>query len=50
MNVHRICKGYAGIFEFDEDADVMSRPHVVNTRETITFQGKTVAEAMTAFP
>ncbi len=41
-------KGYIGFLRVDEDAGVL-RGKVINTRDTITFQGKTVAEAKTAF-
>lgn len=41
-------KGYIGLAEVDEDAGVI-RGRVVNTRDTITFQGTTVAEAAAAF-
>lgn len=41
-------KGYLGVAKIDEDAGVI-RGHVVNTRDTITFQGETVNEAVAAF-
>jgi predicted HicB family RNase H-like nuclease len=41
-------KGYIGVLHVDHDAGVL-RGKVVNTRDTITFQGKTVAEATQAF-
>lgn len=41
-------KGYIGIAEFDEDARVI-RGEVVNTRDTITFHGKTADEVEAAF-
>lgn len=41
-------KGYVGIARVDTDASVI-RGKVINTRDTITFQGKTVAEAEQAF-
>jgi predicted HicB family RNase H-like nuclease len=41
-------KGYLGLARVDIDAGVI-RGRVINTRDTITFQGKTVAEAETAF-
>lgn len=41
-------KGYAGILRVDQEAGVL-RGRVINTRDTITFQGKTVEEATTAF-
>jgi predicted HicB family RNase H-like nuclease len=37
-------KGYIGVLQVDHDAGVL-RGKVVNTRDTITFQGKTIAEA-----
>ena len=41
-------KGYLGRAEIDQDAGVI-RGEVVNTTDTITFQGKTVEEAADAF-
>jgi predicted HicB family RNase H-like nuclease len=41
-------KGYIGIARVDEDAGVI-RGKVVNTRDTITFQGKSYEEAEAAF-
>lgn len=41
-------KGYIGVAKVDEEAGVI-RGKVVNTRDTITFQGETVAAAITAF-
>jgi predicted HicB family RNase H-like nuclease len=41
-------KGYVGIADVDMEAGVI-RGKVVNTRDTITFQGKTVEEARKAF-
>jgi len=41
-------KGYIGELRVDLDAGVI-RGKVVNTRDTITFQGKTVEEAREAF-
>ena len=41
-------KGYLGLARVDTDAGVI-RGRVINTRDTITFQGKTVAEAEAAF-
>jgi predicted HicB family RNase H-like nuclease len=41
-------KGYIGIARIDADARVI-RGHVVNTRDTITFQGNTVVDAEKAF-
>ena len=41
-------KGYTGILRVDTDAGIL-RGHVVNTRDVITFQGKTVQEAEAEF-
>jgi predicted HicB family RNase H-like nuclease len=41
-------RGYLGTFRIDVEAGVI-RGKVVNTRDTITFQGKTVPEAVAAF-
>jgi predicted HicB family RNase H-like nuclease len=41
-------RGYIGALHADHNAGVL-RGKVVNTRDTITFQGKTVAEATQAF-
>jgi predicted HicB family RNase H-like nuclease len=41
-------KGYTGYVEFDPDADVF-HGEVVDTRDVITFQGKTVRELKKAF-
>ena len=41
-------KGYIGLPEIDEEAGVI-RGRVVNTRDLITFYGKTVEEAHLAF-
>jgi predicted HicB family RNase H-like nuclease len=41
-------KGYIGVARVDDEAGVI-RGKVVNTRDTITFQGKSVDEARTAF-
>jgi predicted HicB family RNase H-like nuclease len=41
-------KGYIGVARFDDEANVI-RGQVVNTRDTITFQGKSVDEAKAAF-
>jgi predicted HicB family RNase H-like nuclease len=41
-------KGYVGVLRVDQDAGVL-RGKVINTRDTITFQGKTVEEATAAF-
>ena len=41
-------KGYIGVVEFDDEAGIF-HGEVVNTRDVITFQGKTVAEIKMAF-
>jgi len=41
-------KGYIGKIEFDEDADLF-HGEVVNTRDVITFQGRSVDELKQAF-
>lgn len=41
-------KGYIGTLHVDQGAMVL-RGHVINTRDTITFQGKSVEEASAAF-
>ncbi len=41
-------KGYLGVLKVDAEAGVI-RGHVVNTRDTITFQGKSVNEAVAEF-
>jgi predicted HicB family RNase H-like nuclease len=41
-------KGYVGLAEIDDEAGVL-RGRVINTRDTITFQGATVEEARKAF-
>jgi predicted HicB family RNase H-like nuclease len=41
-------KGYIGKVEFDDDAGVF-HGEVLNLRDVITFQGKTVAELRKAF-
>ena len=41
-------KGYIGIVEFDNVAKIF-HGEVINTRDVITFQGKTVDELETAF-
>ncbi len=41
-------KGYIGHVEFDDEADIF-HGEVINTRDVITFQGKTVAEIRKAF-
>lgn len=41
-------KGYIGIVEYDSDAKIF-HGDIVNTRDVITFQGKTVDEIDIAF-
>ena len=41
-------KGYEGVVEFDEEAQVFTG-EVINTRDVITFQGKSVRELERAF-
>jgi predicted HicB family RNase H-like nuclease len=41
-------KGYTGIVQFDPDAEIF-HGEVVDTRDVITFQGKTVKELTQAF-
>ncbi|KAF0217346.1 MAG: HicB family [Geobacteraceae bacterium] len=41
-------KGYIGHVEFDDDAEIF-HGEVINTRDVITFQGKTVDEIKQAF-
>ncbi len=41
-------KGYFGTVTFDEEADIF-HGEVVNTRDVITFQGRSVDEIRTAF-
>jgi predicted HicB family RNase H-like nuclease len=41
-------KGYIGHVEFDDEADIF-HGEVINTRDVITFQGKTVDEIKEAF-
>jgi predicted HicB family RNase H-like nuclease len=41
-------KGYVGFVEFDDGAGIF-HGEVVNTRDVITFQGKSVAEIKKAF-
>jgi predicted HicB family RNase H-like nuclease len=41
-------KGYTGKVDFDEDAEIF-HGEVVDTRDMITFQGKTVKELKQAF-
>jgi len=43
-----IYKGYMGHVEFDDEADIF-HGEVINTRDVITFQGRTVAEIKKAF-
>lgn len=40
--------GYLAAIEYDEDADLF-HGEVVNTRDVLTFQGRTVDELKTAF-
>ncbi|SIO32021.1 Predicted nuclease of the RNAse H fold, HicB family [Singulisphaera sp. GP187] len=48
MNGHRHYKGYVGVFQVDDEANVI-RGKVINTKDTITFQGRTVEDAVKAF-
>ena len=41
-------KGYIGVVEFDDEAGIF-HGEVVNTRDVITFQGKSVAEIKKAY-
>jgi predicted HicB family RNase H-like nuclease len=41
-------KGYIGQVEFDNEAEIF-HGEVINTRDVITFQGKTVDEIKSAF-
>jgi predicted HicB family RNase H-like nuclease len=41
-------KGYTGVAEFDDEAGVIFG-HVIGLRDTITFQGESVAEVTQAF-
>lgn len=41
-------KGYVGHVEFDDEAEIF-HGEVINTRDVITFQGKTVDEIKQAF-
>lgn len=41
-------KGYIGKVEFDDEADIF-HGEVINTRDAITFQGKSVSELKQAF-
>ena len=43
-----IYKGYEGVAHFDEDAEMFTG-EVINTRDAITFQGKSVKELKRAF-
>jgi len=43
-----IYRGYIGHVEFDDEADIF-HGEVINTRDVITFQGKTVAKIKKAF-
>jgi predicted HicB family RNase H-like nuclease len=42
------CKSYEAIVEFDEDADIF-HGEVINLRDVITFQGRSVDELKHAF-
>lgn len=41
-------RGYTGVAAFDEDADVF-HGEVINTRDVVTFQGRSVKELRKAF-
>jgi len=41
-------KNYVGHVEFDDEAEIF-HGEVINTRDVITFQGKTVSELKKAF-
>lgn len=41
-------KGYIGHVEFDDEAEIF-HGDVINTRDVVTFQGKTVTEIKRAF-
>src|SRR3990172_10721575 len=41
-------KGYIGHVEFDDEADIF-HGEVINTRDVITFQGKSIAELKREF-
>lgn len=41
-------KGYIGHVEFDDDAEIF-HGEIINTRDVITFQGKTAEEIKRAF-
>lgn len=41
-------RGYIGKVEFDDEAEIF-HGEIINTRDVITFQGKSVAELTTAF-
>lgn len=41
-------KGYIGKVEFDDDAEIF-HGEIINTRDVITFQGKSVSELTKAF-
>jgi predicted HicB family RNase H-like nuclease len=43
-----IYKGYIGHVEFDDEADIF-HGEVINTRDVITFQGKSVTEIKKSF-
>jgi len=41
-------KGYVGQVEYDDEAEIF-HGEIINTRDVITFQGKSVDELQTAF-
>lgn len=41
-------KGYIGVVEYDDEANIL-HGEVINTRDVITFQAKSVDEIQTAF-
>lgn len=41
-------KGYVGHVEYDDEAEIF-HGEIINTRDVITFQGKSVDELQTAF-
>lgn len=41
-------KGYIGYVEFDEEAEIL-HGEIINTRDVITFQGKSITELKQAF-
>lgn len=48
MSGQRSYKGYVGVLRIDDEANVI-RGKVINTKDTITFQGKSVEDAVAAF-